>query len=136
MNIAIVTPARAGTRNGNRHTAQRWAGFLRELGHWVSVHTEWEWRGESCDPLLALHARRSHTSVVAYRNQTPDRPLVVTLTGTDLYKDLPRSREAHESLKLADRIVVLQFAAKLELQKKRRSKTRVVYQSADPFSYQ
>ena len=128
--IAIVTPARAGARNGNRHTAQRWAGFLRALGHRVSVGTQWD--GKPCDLLLALHARRSHASVLAYRMKFPRGPLVVVLTGTDLYKDLPASREARESLELANRIVVLQSEAKYELTKKLRSKTRIVYQSAKP----
>ncbi|MEK6245974.1 MAG: TIGR04348 family glycosyltransferase, partial [Pseudomonadota bacterium] len=125
--ISIVTPARAGARNGNRHTAQRWAGFLRTLGHRVSVMVQWD--GKPSDLLLALHARRSHASVVAYRKQYPDSPLVVTLTGTDLYRDLPASREARHSLEIADRIVVLQSEAKLELDRKLQAKTRIVYQS-------
>src|SRR5271169_4533885 len=104
--ICIVTPARAGSRNGNRHTAQRWAGFLRAAGHRVSVDTEWN--GNSCDLLLALHARRSHPSIREYRKRFPEKPLVVALTGTDLYRDLPGSRAARESLNMANRIVVLQ----------------------------
>jgi putative glycosyltransferase (TIGR04348 family) len=128
--ISIVTPARPGTRNGNRHTAQRWAGFLRQSGHRVSVMTQWD--GNPCDLLLALHARRSHDSVLAYRKRFPAGPLVVALTGTDLYKDLPASREARESLEMADRIIVLQSDAKRKLKKALRTKTRVVYQSASP----
>jgi putative glycosyltransferase (TIGR04348 family) len=128
--IAIITPARAGARNGNRHTAQRWSGFLRQLGHRVTVGTGWN--GESCDLLLALHARRSHASVLAYRDRHPDAPLVVTLTGTDLYKDLPASREAREALALADRVIVLQEDALRLLESPVRRKARVVYQSASP----
>jgi len=128
--ISIVTPARPGARNGNRHTAQRWAGFLRAGGHRVSVNTQWN--GKPCDLLLALHARRSHDDVLAYRKRFPAGPLAVVLTGTDLYKDLPASRAARESLKLADKIVVLQSDAKLKLTKKLSAKTRVVYQSANP----
>lgn len=127
--ISIVTPARPGARNGNRHTAQRWAEFLRRSGHRVSVMVQWD--GKPCDLLLALHARRSHPSVAAYRKRFPAGPLVVALTGTDLYRDLPRSRAAHDSLELADRIIVLQSDAKLRLKKSLRGKTRVVYQSAD-----
>src|SRR5512132_4262321 len=104
--ISIVTPARPGTRNGNRHTAGRWAGFLREAGHRVAVRNQWA--GEPCDLLLALHAARSHASVLTFRERHPDKPLVVVLTGTDLYRDLPGSRKARQSLELADRIVVLQ----------------------------
>ena len=128
--ICIVTPARPGARNGNRHTAQRWAGFLRAAGHRVSVVLEWE--GKPCDLLLALHARRSHSSVVAYRKKYPDKPLVVALTGTDLYRDLPASRDARESLRLADRVIVLQDDALRLLDKSTRKKARVVYQSATP----
>ncbi len=128
--IHIVTPAGAGTRTGNRHTAQRWAGLLRELGHRVTVAMAWQ--GESCDLLLALHARRSHESVVAFRERFADRPVVVTLTGTDLYKDLPDSLEARESLRLADRVIVLQEHALSILDSGTRRKARVVYQSADP----
>src|SRR6188768_4035303 len=128
--IAIVTPARPGARNGNRHTALRWAGFLRGLGHGVSIGTEWQ--GGSCDLLLALHARRSHASVAAFRAAHPRKPLAVALTGTDLYRDLSRSREARESLRMADRLIVLQSDARLKLGRKLRSKTRIVYQSADP----
>ena len=128
--ICIVTPARPGARNGNRHTAQRWAGFLRELGHRVSVLLQWD--GEACDLLLALHARRSHPSVAAFRKRFPRKPLVVTLTGTDLYRDLPASREARESLQLADRAIVLQEDALRFLDPGTRKKTRIVYQSANP----
>ena len=59
MNIALVTPAGKGSRAGNRHTALRWAAFLRAAGHQVSVACTWD-PGERTDLLLALHARRSH----------------------------------------------------------------------------
>jgi len=41
MKIAIVTPAAARSRNGNRNTAARWARFLREQGHRVTVEQTW-----------------------------------------------------------------------------------------------
>jgi putative glycosyltransferase (TIGR04348 family) len=128
--LFIVTPAGAGLRNGNRHTALRWATLLRASGHKLRVAVHWE--GEPCDALVALHARRSHDSIARYRQQKPTGPLVVTLTGTDLYRDLPDSPEARESLALADRLIVLQEAALNELAPPLRAKTRVVYQSADP----
>ena len=127
--IAIVTPARAGTRNGNRHTAQRWAVQLRAAGHRVSVDTAWN--GKPCDLLVALHARRSHQSILEYKQHCAGNPLVVVLTGTDLYRDLPASREAQQSLELADLIVTLQSEARNELKGKFRAKSRVVYQSSD-----
>jgi len=128
--IAIVTPAGAGTRNGNRHTALRWASHLRRAGHRVSVSVTWD--GAPCDLLLALHARRSHDSVVRYRRAHPAGPLAVALTGTDLYRDLPASREARRSLEAADRILVLQEEAPRRLAARLRRRTRVVYQSAEP----
>jgi putative glycosyltransferase (TIGR04348 family) len=127
--ITIVTPAGAGTRNGNRHTATRWASMLRGAGYRVAVSLAWD--GERCDGLIALHARRSHDSIVKFRQQRPGAPLIVVLTGTDLYRDLPGSAEARRSLELADRLIVLQEAALAELAPALRKKTRVVYQSSD-----
>ena len=128
--IVIVTPAAAGARSGNRHTALRWASLLRGAGHRVRVVAQWQ--GEPCDTLVALHARRSHGSIVRFRQERPGKRLVVVLTGTDLYRDLPGSADARQSLQLADRVVVLQEAALRELGDAIRRKARVVYQSADP----
>jgi putative glycosyltransferase (TIGR04348 family) len=128
--IFIVTPAKPGSRTGNRQTAARWASMLRSAGHRVAVTNEWT--GERCDLLIALHAMRSHASAVRWRHAHPERPLIVVLTGTDLYRDLPRgSKKARESLDLADRIIVLQSEAKRTLPKKWKKKTSVVYQSSD-----
>ena len=86
MKIRIVTPAPPGSRHGNRNTALRWAAHLRALGHRVGVDTEW--RGAGADALIALHARRSHASIAAWKNAHPGRALVLALTGTDLYRDI------------------------------------------------
>ncbi len=128
--IAIVTPARAGSRTGNRHTAARWAAMLRGAGHRVAVLTQWH--GERCDLLVALHARRSYPSVERFRAAYTNAPLAVVLTGTDLYRDLPACAEARRSLELAERIIVLQDEAPRLLAPRLRRKTSVVFQSADP----
>jgi len=125
MRIALVTPAGPGTRNGNRHTALRWAAFLRAAGHVVSVSTEET--SSAADLMLALHARRSHASI---RSFAIGKPLVVALTGTDIYRDMRTSKEAQESLELAHRLVVLQPKAADELPAKLRKKVRVVVQSS------
>src|SRR5258706_4843751 len=110
--LFIVTPARPGARSGNLHTATRWAAMLRGAGHRVAVGQAW--KGEPCDLLIALHALRSHDSVLEFREAKPEAPLVVVLTGTDLYRDLPGSAQARRSLEVADRLIVLQEAALLE----------------------
>jgi putative glycosyltransferase (TIGR04348 family) len=125
MKIALVTPAGPGTRNGNRHTALRWAAFLRKAGHRVGVSVQWP--GDDADVMLALHARRSHDSL---RRFPREKPLILALTGTDVYRDIPESAEARESLELADRLIVLQPKAAEELPPRLRRKVRVVVQSS------
>ena len=125
MKIALVTPAGPGTRNGNRHTALRWAAFLRAAGHRVEISLQWS--GAPADAMLALHARRSHASIKAFPR---DKPLVVALTGTDVYRDIHESADARESLDLAHRLIVLQPRAADELSPGLRKKVRVVVQSS------
>jgi|SRR5882672_459794 len=132
MKIALITPARPRSRNGNRHTAVRWAAMLRSLGHTVRVSRVWD--GRAADAMIALHARRSHASIAAFRARHPAAPLVVVLTGTDLYRDIRTDRSARASLELADRLVVLQDMGKAELAPRLRRKTRVIYQSAQGIS--
>jgi putative glycosyltransferase (TIGR04348 family) len=129
MRISLVTPARAGSRAGNRHTALRWAAILRAAGHEVTVGTEWR-PDDATDLMLALHARRSHASIRAFRERHPARPLVLALTGTDLYRDVHISAQARESLRLADSFIVLQPRALEELPARLRPKAHVVLQSS------
>ncbi|HYL83380.1 MAG TPA: selenoneine biosynthesis selenosugar synthase SenB [Candidatus Angelobacter sp.] len=128
MKIALVTPAPAEVHTGNRTTADRWARLLSELGHDVSVGKDWN--GEECDLLIALHARRSFPSIQRFRQSRPHAPLIVALTGTDLYRDLQNSAEAIGSLELASRIVVLQALGVDAVPEGARPKVRVIYQSA------
>jgi putative glycosyltransferase (TIGR04348 family) len=125
MRIALVTPAGPGMRNGNRHTALRWAAFLRRAGHRVTLSVEWS--GQSADAMLALHARRSYESI---RRFSGKGRLLVALTGTDVYRDIRISAEARESLELAHRLIVLQPKAAEELPDTLRHKLRVVVQSS------
>jgi putative glycosyltransferase (TIGR04348 family) len=81
--------------------------------------------------LIALHARRSYPSVNRFRRQHRDSPIIVALTGTDVYRDIHTNPRAQQSLQLADRIVVLQPRAWRELDSSARRKTRVIYQSVE-----
>ena len=129
MRIGIITPAPPGSNYGNRVTAVRWAKILRKLGHQVSIAEKYD--AQPFGLLIALHARRSSPSITRWRRKNPDAPLVVALTGTDLYRDIQRKTRAQESLKVADRIVVLQPRALKELTLSQQKKTRVIYQSVE-----
>jgi putative glycosyltransferase (TIGR04348 family) len=127
MRIQVVTPARAGARTGNLVTALRWARILRGLGHRVRIAQAYN--GERTDLLIALHARRSAASVFRFRKQYPTKPVVLALTGTDLYRDLQRSQRARRTMGLADRLVILQPLARRKLPHRLRRKARVIFQS-------
>ena len=80
--------------------------------------------------MLALHARRSALSIHAWAKTHPEKPLVVVLTGTDLYRDIQCDASAQRSLELATHLVVLQDAGLAGLPAAHRAKARVIYQSA------
>jgi putative glycosyltransferase (TIGR04348 family) len=127
MRIGIVTPAPPDSLHGNRITALRWATILRGLGNHVSILQTYD--GKPYDLLVALHARKSHSSIVNFRQQQPVSPIIVALTGTDLYRDIRTCYLAKESLSIATRIIVLQPKAVEELRPIWRKKTRVIFQS-------
>ena len=129
MRILVVTPASPRSTLGNRVTAVRWQKILRQLGHRVSISQSFQ--KQPCELLIALHARRSHASIVRFRQAYPNRPIILALTGTDLYRDIRINLDARQSLKMADRIVVLQPLALRELARSERKKTRVIYQSVE-----
>jgi len=101
---------------------------LRAAGHKVTVSTQWESNARD-DLLLALHARRSHESIRKFNEAHPDRPLVLALTGTDVYRDIHMDIDAQQSLELATRFIVLQPKAIEELPRRLRRKAHVVVQS-------
>ena len=130
MKICLITPAPAHSRTGNRVAALRWARLLRELNHHVVLAQEY--KSQSCDLMIALHARRSHDSMVLFRERHPNLPLILALVGTDLYGDIHTDSSAQESLELADRFIVLQPMGIKELPERLTYKARVIYQSVEP----
>lgn len=132
--IHIVTPAPPGSLHGNRVTALRWQRHLRALGYRVSVGGSWS--GEPARLLVALHAMRSHEAIRDFRRAHPERPVVLILTGTDLYRDLPAGgaprMQVLESMQAADRLVLLQDEAIEELPAGLRAKAVTIHQSVPP----
>ncbi|MFC0252492.1 selenoneine biosynthesis selenosugar synthase SenB [Massilia consociata] len=130
--ILIISPASARENNGNWQTASRWARFLRAR-HDVRIAGAWQHDEAAPDLLVALHARRSAASMAAFADACPDRPCVLVLTGTDLYRDIATAPEARASLDHATALVLLQPAGLALLQAAGPAlpaKTRVIYQSA------
>ena len=93
----------------------RWQDFLKKLGHQVEISNRWS--GKSADVLIALHAYRSHASIVQFRKLYPSRPIILIITGTDVYRDMASHPEVLKSMEMSDAIVVLQ------------TKTHIIYQS-------
>jgi putative glycosyltransferase (TIGR04348 family) len=129
--LVIVTPALAAANNGNWQTAARWARLLRPA-YRVAIADQWSGGDERL--LIALHARRSAASILAWRTQHPDRPLLLVLTGTDLYRDIDTDAAARRSLELADALVVLNELGARRLPAPLRAKAQVVLQSCPAYT--
>ncbi len=151
IQIVIVTPALADANNGNWRTAKRWADMLSTA---YSVRPTRQWSaGDGGDLMIALHARRSAASVAAWRRAWPHArpdsrsearphagphvgphvgrkaPLLLALTGTDLYRDIDDDADAQRSLELADAMVVLNQLGPARLPQVYRARCHVVLQS-------
>jgi putative glycosyltransferase (TIGR04348 family) len=124
--ICIISPALAAANNGNWQTAKRWQQMLSSDYH-VEIMLQWD--GRPFDAMLALHARRSADSIAQWSAKFPDKLIVLALTGTDLYRDIAVDPLAQRSLKLAQRLVVLQDMGPKSLPVEFQSKCQVIFQS-------
>jgi putative glycosyltransferase (TIGR04348 family) len=144
MRVLIITPRSSsignasaignasGIHSGNQVTASRWAKQIRQGGHQVQIAHEFQ--NQQSELLIALHARRSAISIRRWRKRLPDHPLIVALTGTDLYRDIRTHQSAQNSLALADRLVLLQPDGIHYLPQQYQKKARVIFQSAMPIN--
>lgn len=130
MKILLINPAPVEIHTGNHTTAERWARLLRESGHQVEMAHESSGSIIQWDLLITLHARKSFPTLERFHSAYPGVPVVVALTGTDIYQELSSSSEAKQSLEMASRLVVLQPLAVNALPGHLRSRCRVIYQSA------
>ncbi|WFM71954.1 selenoneine biosynthesis selenosugar synthase SenB [Halomonas sp. CKK8] len=139
LKVALISPAGRGSRAGNRATATRWAGLLRALGCRVRIAGseddtgQWHIAGRPPDLVMALHAWRSQGAIRACRQAFPGCPLVVVLTGTDVYRFQHSHPEAfEESLAAADALVGLHDRLAEDLPPRFLPRLQVVHQSARP----
>tara|TARA_A100001037_G_scaffold285398_1_gene292691 strand:+ start:17551 stop:18507 length:957 start_codon:yes stop_codon:yes gene_type:complete len=131
MDISLVTPAGKHSRTGNWTTAARWSRILRALGHDVTISEQ----DERCDTdmMIAIHAWRSAASIARYADARPDRPLVVCLAGTDIYRfQHSHPQETLSSMDVANALVCLHDLVQLSVPEQFQNKLRVIHQSAPP----
>jgi len=135
MKILIIGPALFSKGRGNRRTAVRWGHVFTGLGHAVSFDDEY--KEQDCDVLVALHAVVSAESVQRFRERHPDRPVVLVLTGTDIYGlgdmfDEAARERAHGAMERADYLLAMQPLAANHVPEHMRPKVKVILQSLQP----
>jgi putative glycosyltransferase (TIGR04348 family) len=129
MRIIIITPAATDSRAGNRATAERWKNLLEASGHRVSVGTDY--RGEACDAFIALHAWRSRSAIQLFCDAWPGTPLILALTGTDIYHHQHQyPADTHASMAAADVLIGLHSLVAQDIPEKFADKLVTLYQSA------
>lgn len=133
LSITIETPAQPGSRAGNRVTAERWRHLLAGLGHNVRVTTGFE--GAPADLLIAIHAWRSAEAITRFHQSFPDRPIVVCLSGTDIYKFQHTDPEVTlASLDAATALVGLHDRVAGSIPERLRARLRIIQQSVPPIA--
>ena len=106
----------------------RWARILRQLGHRVTVAADYA--DQPADAMVAIHAWRSAAAINRFKTRYPARPLILQLSGTDIYQYITEDpKPTLRSLQLADRLVALNSLAWRVVPNKFRKKLRVIFQS-------
>ncbi len=133
VKISLITTAPKRSLSGNRATAVRWARHLGDLGHRVRIAEAFD--GQDADLLIAVHAWRSAPSVRRFRDRYSDRPVIVGLAGTDIYRfQHSHPDETLGTMDLADRLVCLHARVDRDIPARFAARLRVIYQSAPPLA--
>src|SRR6516162_7669517 len=129
MKIILITPPGPSTRTGNAVAALRWARILRRLGHRETSTANYE--DEFANAMVAIHAWRSAEAIRRFKIRYPQHPLILQLSGTDIYQYIKEDAEPTlRSMELAERLVALNSLAWRVVPKRFRKKLRVIFQSA------
>jgi putative glycosyltransferase (TIGR04348 family) len=131
MRIVLITPQGPTKRTGNRIASLRWSRILRGLGHRVRLASSYD--GRPADLMVAIQAWRSAGAIERFKARYPARPVVLQLSGTDIYHYL-RSDPGPtlRAMTLADRLVGLNELAPKAVPKGLRKRLRIILQSATP----
>ncbi|WP_147152319.1 selenoneine biosynthesis selenosugar synthase SenB [Reyranella soli] len=133
MKIVLITPSGPTAHTGNRVAASRWAGILRQLGHRVRVANDYD--GGAADLMVAVHAWRSADAIERFKAAFPTRPVILQLSGTDIYEYLNSDPgPTLRSMEQADRLVALNDLAWKAVPKSLRARLCVIHQSAPPLA--
>ncbi len=131
MKIILITPATKQSKAGNRTTAVRWARLLRDIGHRVIIQSDWD--GTPADMMVAIHAWRSASSIESFHQQRPGCPLVVLLSGTDIYRfQHSHAEQTLGSMARADALVCLHELVHEAIPQHFQQRLHVIHQSALP----
>lgn len=128
MRILIASPQKGSVHTGNRSTALQWARIFEHLGHQPAAFASLSFSSDA-NLLVALHAEHCHEAIQTFRKRFPNRPIILGLSGTDIYPE--PSETTLESIARADALVVLQDKAVDRLPARAKPKTRVIVQSAE-----
>jgi putative glycosyltransferase (TIGR04348 family) len=130
MRIVLITPDGPTKRTGNRVASLRWSRILQGLGH--TVRNALRYDGRPADLMVAIHAWRSADAIARFKALYPDRPVVLQLSGTDIYGYLRTDPgPTLRSMALADRLVGLNDLAGKVVPRRLRKRLRIIHQSAE-----
>ena len=131
--ILLACPYPLESPRGNSVSANRILGILEELGHATRPVSGREALSLEGSALIALHARKSATAIESFHQRQPSKPVIILLTGSDLYADLLSHGEARATVlrtfAIADRLVVAQASSLTDIPAPFRAKAVVVPKS-------
>ena len=92
--------------------------------------------GKPADLMVAVHAWRSAAAIARFKAKYPARPVILQLSGTDIYGYLASDPvPTLRAMQHADRLVALNDLAWRVVPKRLRTRLCVIQQSAEPLPY-